>query len=230
MTTVPTTTPTTTGTSSPAASNTTQALNKLSGDFNNFLTLLTTQLKNQDPLAPMDSTQFTQQLVAFTGVEQQINTNAKLDQLIGLNKTDQLTAAAGFIGNQIEATGSQAWLPNDGSGAGIGYTLPSDEGAAAMAIYDSTGTIIRSGSVPATKGHHTVQWDGTNDVGKAMPSGVYNVTITALGQDSKPVSGITQSIIGTVTNVTNDATDGTLLSIGGVTVPLSSVLSIKKAS
>src|SRR5260370_34022512 len=113
------TTPTTT-----ATGNSTDALNKLSSDFNNFLTLLTTQLKNQDPLSPMDSTQFTQQLVAFTGVEQQINTNSKLDQLIGLDKTGQLTAAANYIGDQIEATSDQVYLPADGTGTAGGYTLP----------------------------------------------------------------------------------------------------------
>src|SRR5688572_32958290 len=60
------------------------ALASLSGDYTNFLTLLTAQLKNQDPLSPMDATQFTQQLVQFSAVEQQINGNKKLDQLIGL--------------------------------------------------------------------------------------------------------------------------------------------------
>src|SRR5215813_8442151 len=94
----------TTATTPSSSGSTTDAINKLSGDFNNFLTLLTTQLKNQDPLSPMDSTQFTQQLVAFTGVEQQINTNAKLDQLIGLDKSNLTTGAATYIGNEIEAT------------------------------------------------------------------------------------------------------------------------------
>src|SRR3954463_16543358 len=99
-------------TTSSTGSNTTDALNKLSGDFNNFLTLLTTQLKNQDPLSPMDSTQFTQQLVAFTGVEQQINTNAKLDTLIGLDKSSLMTGAASYIGTEVEATSGNVWLPS----------------------------------------------------------------------------------------------------------------------
>src|SRR5258708_3531997 len=99
----------------------TDALNKLSADFNNFLTLLTTQLKNQDPLSPMDSTQFTQQLVAFTGVEQQINTNTKLDQLIKLDKSSLMTSAASYIGTEVEATADQVWLPTTG-GTSIGYS------------------------------------------------------------------------------------------------------------
>jgi flagellar basal-body rod modification protein FlgD len=227
-----TTTPATTAAaaSTSTGNSTADAINKLSGDFNNFLTLLTTQLKNQDPLSPMDSTQFTQQLVAFTGVEQQINTNAKLDTMIGLDKTGLLTQSASFIGNQIQAAGDQLWLPADGSGAQVGYNLPSDASAAAMAISDANGTLIRTGAVPTTKGDHIVGWDGTNDQGTAQPSGVYNVTIQALDQNSQPVSNITTSIIGTVTNVSNDQTTGTVLSIGSVQVPLSSVTSIKKPS
>src|SRR5262249_25107311 len=108
-----TTTPTTPSTT--ATGNSTDALNKLSSDFNNFLTLLTTQLKNQDPLAPMDSTQFTQQLVAFTGVEQQINSNKKLDQLIALNQGDQMTSAVNFIGTQVEAVSTGVNLDADGT-------------------------------------------------------------------------------------------------------------------
>src|SRR5271170_2758728 len=85
--------------SSSSSTSSANALNKLSSDFNDFLQLLTTQLQNQDPLSPMDSTQFTAQLVAFTGVEQQINTNSKLDSLIGIDKGSQLTSAANFIGD-----------------------------------------------------------------------------------------------------------------------------------
>jgi flagellar basal-body rod modification protein FlgD len=178
----------------------------------------------------MDSTQFTAQLVAFTGVEQQINGNSKLDQLIALNKTDQLTSAAGYIGDQIEADGSQVWLPSDGTAAQIGYTLPDGVASAAMAIFDSNGTIVRSGIVPATKGHNVVEWDGTNNAGAKVAAGAYNFSIQGIGQDQQPTSGITTSTIGTVTNVTSDPTNGVMLSIGNVVVPLSGVTSIKKPS
>src|SRR5579862_2238926 len=106
MTTAPVTTPSAAANSSSSTSGS-NALNKLSSDLNSFLTLLTTQLKNQDPLSPLDSTQFTAQLVAFTGVEQQINTNTKLDSLIGVDKATQLTSAANFIGNTVEAPSNQ---------------------------------------------------------------------------------------------------------------------------
>ena len=73
----------------------------LAGNFNTFLTLITSQLQNQDPLSPMDSTQFTQQLVQFSAVEQQINGNKKLDQLIGLQSTANAYGAVGFVGTTI---------------------------------------------------------------------------------------------------------------------------------
>jgi flagellar basal-body rod modification protein FlgD len=221
------TTPTSTTAASTSGTSTSDAINKLSGDFNNFLTLLTTQLKNQDPLSPMDSTQFTQQLVAFTGVEQQINTNAKLDQLIGLDKSGLTTGAAAYIGNEIEATSGNVWLPSSG-GTQIGYVLPTGVTAAAMAIYDQSGNVIRSGTVPVQQGHNVVSWDGTNNQGIAQPSGAYSFSIQGLDKDGKPVSGITTSSFGVVTNVGTDTSNNTLLSVGSLQFPLSSILSVKK--
>ncbi|HZZ11369.1 MAG TPA: flagellar hook capping FlgD N-terminal domain-containing protein, partial [Paraburkholderia sp.] len=77
------------------------ASQQLAGNFDTFLTLLTTQLQNQDPLSPMDSTQFTQQLVAFSGVEQQINTNNNLQSLIALNQSQQAASAVSYIGHSV---------------------------------------------------------------------------------------------------------------------------------
>ena len=223
-----TTTPTTPSTT--ATGNSTDALNKLSSDFNNFLTLLTTQLKNQDPLAPMDSTQFTQQLVAFTGVEQQINSNKKLDQLISLNQGDQMTSAVNFIGTQVEAVSTGVNLDADGTSSQIGYALPANVAAALVQIQDSTGAPVRNLIGSINQGHNVINWDGKNDYGNAMPAGKYSVSLQAIGQDQKPISNIVTSIIGTVTNVTSDSSNGTELAIGEVLVPLSGVTSIKKQS
>lgn len=212
------------------ASNSTNALANLSQTADKFLTLLTTQLKNQDPLAPMDSTQFTQQLVAFTGVEQQINGNKKLDQLIALNQGDQLTSAVGFIGTQVEAVSSQAWLDPSGVASQIGYALPAQVAAVMVQVQDSTGAPVRNLTGTILQGHNVVTWDGKNDYGYAMPSGVYSVSLQAIGQDQKPITNVVTSIIGTVTNIASDPTNGTELSIGEVQVPLSGVTSVKKPS
>src|SRR5687768_18617134 len=96
------------------------ALASLSGDYTNFLTLLTAQLKNQDPLSPMDATQFTQQLVQFSAVEQQINGNKKLDQLIGLQSTANAYGAVGFVGTTIAANSKD--VPLQGGKAKFDYT------------------------------------------------------------------------------------------------------------
>src|ERR1700754_3601844 len=110
----------TSGTGS-AAKNRDEALASLSGDYTNFLTLLTAQLKNQDPLSPMDATQFTQQLVQFSAVEQQINGNKKLDQLIGLQSTANAYGAVGFVGTTIAANSDDVPL-QDGQ-AKFDYTI-----------------------------------------------------------------------------------------------------------
>jgi flagellar basal-body rod modification protein FlgD len=214
-------------TSSTASSN---PLNKLSSDFNDFLQLLTTQLQNQDPLSPMDSTQFTAQLVAFTGVEQQIGTNSKLDTLIGVDQGNQLASSANFIGDTVQAPSSSIWLDSSGVASEIGYNLPSTASAVTITITDSSGNTVSSGSGPTTQGQNIVTWNGQDGNGNALSSGVYTVSVSALDQSQQPMTGITTSIIGTVTNVTTSSTGSTDLSIGSVSVPLSTVTSVQKPS
>src|SRR5690349_24911197 len=99
-------------TSTPASTTATQpdAMKQLSGNFSTFLTLLTTQLQNQDPLSPMDSNQFTQQLVMFSQVEQQINTNDNLQSLIALNLSQTANSAVNYIGRSVVMTNGEGSL------------------------------------------------------------------------------------------------------------------------
>ena len=103
----PTGTPSTTGATAGSTN-----LGNIAGNFNAFLTLLTTQLQHQDPLSPLDTNQFTQQLVQFASVEQQINMNTSLSTLISLQQTAQATAALNFIGATVVVGGSTAQLAN----------------------------------------------------------------------------------------------------------------------
>ena len=96
-------------------SKTAAAQDKLATDFSQFLSLLTTQLQHQDPLSPMDTTEFTNQLVAFTGVEQQINTNQKLDSLVSLQLGNAMGSALGYVGLDVSYISSEFY--NDGNGA-----------------------------------------------------------------------------------------------------------------
>src|SRR3954469_2141101 len=155
-----------TGASSTAGSGK-DALATLSGDYTNFLTLLTTQLKNQDPLSPMDTAQFTQQLVQFSAVEQQINGNKKLDQLIGLQSTANAYGAVGFVGTQIAANSDQ--LPLQNKKAKFDYTIEHTSGTALLKITNSSGQLVMVKQVDATVGAHPVEWDGTDYTGNQLP-------------------------------------------------------------
>src|ERR1043165_9984657 len=133
MTTVPSVT-------NPAAAGQSSAAKQLSGNFNTFLTLLTTQLKNQDPTAPMDSNQFTQQLVQFSQVEQQINTNANLKTLISQGSSQSGTFATSYLGKKVSVTNGNASL--GGGQANWSYNLGTAATATVLTVADANGTIV----------------------------------------------------------------------------------------
>jgi flagellar basal-body rod modification protein FlgD len=103
---------TTSSSSSVAQAAGSTASQQLAGNFNTFLQLLTTQLQNQNPLDPLDTNQFTQQLVEFASVEQQINTNTNLQSLINLQQTSEATSALQLVGSTVTVGGSSAALSN----------------------------------------------------------------------------------------------------------------------
>jgi len=200
------------------------ALSSLSGDYTNFLTLLTTQLKNQDPLSPMDTTQFTQQLVEFSNVEQQINGNKKLDQLIGLQSTANAYGAVGFVGTTISANSDQ--LPLQSGKAKFDYKIEHTSGAATLKIMDATGNIVMLKQVDATVGTHPVEWDGTDYFGNQLPDGAYSVSVSYQDANGKSYDA-PMTTYGKVDSA--EISDGTVsLKLGDVTIPLSEVLGISK--
>lgn len=156
---------------------------RMADNFETFLTILTTQLKNQDPLSPMDGNQFTQQLVQMTGVEQQLLSNELLKSLVGQGtRPDTLDAAVSLIGKTVTADQTSTQLTADG--ADWTYELPAKAKSAKLEIKDKTGKLVWSGAAPSLEaGRHKFHWDGTiGEVRKEMPKGVYSLTVTA--QDS----------------------------------------------
>src|SRR5262245_29930700 len=121
----------------------------LAGNFDTFLTILTTQLRNQNPLDPLDSNQFTQQLVQFAGVEQQINMNAQLTSLVALQKANQTTSAMSFLGATATVDGSSTKLSNSRATWTFAVDKPS---TGTVTIKDSTGQTAYSGSFPLNAG------------------------------------------------------------------------------
>ncbi len=157
---------------------------KLTGDLHSFLKLLTTQLKHQDPLDPLSSSEFTAQLAQFAGVEQSIQTNANLEKLIALNSSNQALTAVGYLGKYVEAKGNGGTLAN--GRADFAYEIPSNATAVAITIRNEAGSpiLVKPGNL--SMGRHDFVWDGTNQQGDAQPEGKYTITVNAVDADSAP--------------------------------------------
>jgi flagellar basal-body rod modification protein FlgD len=194
----------------------------LAGNFQSFLTLLTTQLQNQNPLDPLDTNQFTQQLVQFAGVEQQLKTNDQLTTLVSLQQTAQSTQALGFVGKTVTVDGSTAALKN--SAATWELSVPSNSNVN-ISITSSTGQTVFSGSYSVSAGNNQpFNWNGKGNDGTQWPDGQYKLTATAADSAGNSVAVNTQ-IQGVVSSV--DLTQSPpLLSINGQTYTVNQIKSI----
>lgn len=186
---------------------------------NEFLKLLIAQLQAQNPLDPMDSSEFISQLAQFSSLEQLQSINDKLDDL-----TPNISGAANIIGREIEALGNQVMV--EGGVAGDIYFELADAATGVYAtISDSNGAYIRSiPTGPLSAGSQMVTWDGTDDNGNTVPDGTYTVELQAVGTNGNAVEA-TPLIKGTVTGAIFE--DGmTYLLIGDNAIPLSNVIKI----
>jgi flagellar basal-body rod modification protein FlgD len=198
------------------------ASTQIAGNFQSFLTLLTTQLQNQNPLDPLDTNQFTQQLVEFAGVQQQLNTNDSLATLVSLQQTAQSTQALGFVGKTAVVNGSTAALSN--STATWELTVPSASNVN-VTIANSTGQTVFSGTYSVAAGsNQPFTWNGQGNDGTQWPDGSYTLTATAKDSSGNSVAVTTQTQ-GVVSSV--DLTQSPpLLTINGQTYTVSQIQSI----
>src|SRR6185295_7764556 len=143
---------------SSSTGSTSDAAAKATTDYNSFLTLLTAQLKFQDPLAPLDATQFVSQLSQFSSVEQAIVSNQKLDTIIKSLGANSMMADVGLIGHKVELAGNAVELNN--GNASLTYSLANDAAQAGVVIRDASGNIVRSMAVDNGAGEHSLTWDG----------------------------------------------------------------------
>ena len=200
---------------------------KLDEDLNKFLNLLVTQLKNQDPLDPMDANEFTSQLVQFASVEQQIYQNANLEKMLNLQETSQIADMVDFIGNQVEFFSQE--LPLADGFAEFSYIMPAGVTKGTVNIANSSGINVFYSDADISQGKHTVKWDGTDKNGNKLDDGVYTLMVT--GQDSSgDLMGIEHLVVGPVTGAGVD--DGVVkLFINGLqTIEQDKVLSVRKAN
>lgn len=195
----------------------------LADNFEMFLTLLTQQMKNQDPLNPLDSTQFVNQLVDFSSVEQQIAQNQNLESLLILQSAAAQANSVGYIGRVAMADTPQAYLQN--GSAEWEYTLPSDAESMSLVVKDGDRIVARADG-ETTSGTHTFQWDGTDGAGSDLEDGVYTLEITAVDADGESLQTEIRAA-GRVTGVDMSGNE-VQVQMGQISVPLSSILSVRE--
>jgi len=197
------------------------ALQKLGSNFTDFLSLLTTQLKNQDPTSPMDANQFTTELVQFTGVQQEVATNTSLSQLIALQQTSQVLQSSDLVGKTITVASNEITLQN-GSGA---VTFQGSGGQqVGIAVVDSSGNPIRDATLTAATGSNTWRWDGLDNNGNPVADGAYRVAVETLSSNGAAPVAVPYDVVGKATGVSSNGTTSQL-SLGALSVPFSAILS-----
>ncbi|SFV27412.1 flagellar basal-body rod modification protein FlgD [Devosia crocina] len=192
-------------------------------NFDTFLSILTTQLKNQNPLDPLDTNQFTAQLVQFTGVEQQLKTNEFLESLLSTTQNAGRTDAVGYIGKQVTVSGQTTKL--EGSGALWGYNAEANVANANINIKNANGDVVYSttGSLPAGAG--TFAWDGIGTNGMPQPDGMYSISISGTNLSGQTIK-VTTSAVGKVTAI--DFSSGQpMVTVGNARVPLSDISEVR---
>jgi flagellar basal-body rod modification protein FlgD len=208
--------------SSSASSANALASQQIAGNFQSFLQLLTTQLQNQNPLDPLDTNQFTQQLVEFAGVQQQLNTNDSLATLVSLQQATQSTEALSYVGKTVTVSGNTATMAN--SEAVWALSVP-NASTVDVSIASSTGQTVFTGSYDVSAGNNQpFEWNGTGNDGTQNPDGNYTLTATAKDSSGNTVA-VSTSVGGIVSSV--DLTQSPpMLTIGGQTYTLSQIQSI----
>jgi flagellar basal-body rod modification protein FlgD len=194
-----------------------------------FLNLLITQLKYQDPLNPLDGTEFAAQLAQFSSLEQLTNVNSNLEQFLNTNvamsNSINNALAATFIGKEVRAS-TDSFTYSGESSVNFGYELASSAAAVSIKIYDKSGTLVKTISGSTKSGDNSYEWDGVGDNGLKVASGTYSYTIEASDSGGTSLQ-VSPYIYGTVTGV-RFKSDGTVFVIDGMEISLSDIMEIKE--
>jgi len=201
---------------------------QLAGNFNTFLKLLTSQLQHQDPLNPLDTNQFTQQLVEFASVEQQVNMNSNLQTLISMQQSTESLQALQLVGANVTINSNTATLSKaTGSPATWGFSSPAPA-TGAVTITSSTGQVALTGTISLSAGSQTFTWNGQGNNGVAWPDGNYTLSINATGASGQPVTVSTQ-VQGTISSI-DVSKNPPQVTVGGQSYPISAIQSINGKS
>lgn len=192
-------------------------------NFDTFLQLLTTQLRNQNPLDPLDTNQFTQQLVQFTGVEQQLKTNEFLQAMMTSTQTANNSQAVSYVGKIVTASGTKAELV-DGA-ARWNFAVEAKANITAT-VKDANGNVVYTKSGAVEKGESVFTWDGIGNDGTRKPDGTYSVSIEARDVATGKLVGVATEMTGEVTGVDFSGSEPVLI-VGSARVNLSAILSVR---
>lgn len=209
--------------SSSSSSSTSMTGARLADNFDTFLQILTTQLRNQNPLDPLDTNQFTQQLVQFSGVEQQLKTNQFLEAMMTSTQNANNSQAVSYIGKIVTAEGSKTELVD---GKATWHFATAKAASISATVRDKDGNVVYTKTGTVKQGESVFTWDGIGSDGRKKPDGSYSVTIEGRDGDGKLVDVATQ-MTGEVTGVDFSGTEPVLI-VGGAKVNLSSVLSVRQ--
>ena len=196
---------------------------QLFDDMEAFLFLLTQQLKYQNPLDPMDTSEYTNQLVQYAQVEQSIQSNTYLERIVAQNVNAVATQAVSYMDQYIQALGSGQPLQN--GSAKFSYVLGADATSCVVAIKDASGNFVKSCTgVEQSAGRHEMTWDGKDNYGNQLEDGAYTLVVTALDSTGSSVE-VQTTVFGKVTGVAYDG-DSVAIGMGGIAVDMNSVLAI----
>lgn len=192
-------------------------------NFDTFLNILTTQLKNQNPLDPLDTNQFTAQLVQFTGVEQQLKTNQFLESLLQSTQSSGKTDAVSYIGREVTAAGTTAELKN--GGATWAFNADAQVANATVTIKNANGRVVYTETGSLDKGPGNFLWTGKGSDGNTQPDGTYTIDIKGTNLSGNTIK-VSTSTIGIVTAVDFSGSQP-ILTVGTGKILLSDVTNVR---
>ena len=198
------------------------ATSRLLTNYDTFLQLLTTQLRVQNPMEPMDAEKFTEQLVQYSSVEQQIQTNQKLTSMLDALVSNAALNLVNYIGKNVEMRSDTTML-KDGKAAWQ-LTAAKDAPASKVTVRNAAGAVVFEGKTDLQKGANSYEWDGKGANGEQLPEGAYSITVAASDKDGAAVA-VSTTVSGAVTAVETSGSEPYLV-VNGKMVPLSGLMRI----
>ena len=200
------------------------AASSLADNFDTFLTLLTEQMQNQDPLDPMDAQQFTEQLVQFSSVEQQIAQSQSLETILALQSANARMSATDYVGRQVTVSSDVSVLEN--GQARWDYALPRQAASSELMVTDQNGRVVATLAGERGQGAHALSWDGRDAAGNQAPDGLYRLEVVAKDADGERIDAPVR--------VTRRATgvemtgDDVMIELGPLRAPAGSVVAVRE--